>query len=1228
MRNLKRALSLALAFVMVMSLMIVGTSAKSYTDSDKIENQAAVEVLGEIGVMVGNDDGTFAPDRVVTRAEMAVILTRILYGNNMNVDQFKGLNTFTDVPDWAEGFVNLCASLDIIAGRGNGIFDPDATVTTAEAALMLSRALGYFKNNAEFGNDWALAAVKRATQAGIIGGDMVLAANDGLTRDDVAQMTFNTLTKAVPVQYNELLNVYYNENKGITYALTFYYTDTLGYTNFNLVYRTGDNTMYGRPATTWGIGSYKGASNTPGGSDDYGLNEDGSLKPSQVKMSTADEIITVAETPDYVYTTATKQKDVYNDIGKSIVTDNDWNWVNYVDGAEVAENRPANVSDNYALTGNGAQTEVYVDNVNDEVTVVEINYYLGEVTRVKDETITVTPLSNINVNDRTFNTADYAVEDLIVFTRDTNDDNDYVIAEVFEPATVEGVVKEVRRWTDEGNGNYLVMEDKSKHTYSDNTAGDLEDNNAPHPTLDTQYRLYEDPNGYVLGFEPMEDVSHNYLYVEDSDIYMSTAEAKVTFADGTTDTITLDDDVIVWNNAGGVWTSTTDDVTAAADLYAEDGGLKNHVFAYTVDDGVYTLTALESKKAVAQEEDNLPAGDGIIKNDVAYITADGTRFIVDEKTAFVDVMDHTLYTGYSEVPNYDNAKFWVVDHNKNGVATVVFVYDGDKYDENAIWFYVDDATDFVSYDKNDTIARQHAWIDGEETDVLIKYDERDAKIGTREGLYKILQTNDDGVAIKVEFLGHADASIPNIVGYPASGLMSYVATSVGSKSFFTTQGAGDTKDRQWIVDDETVYVVIDEDGDIAPGTFKDIQKNPASPVAGDIMTYVTVVKSAEDNTIARLIYIVQVEVADYRTVTFTGTAGTYSVTNVAGTAIGATESVLKGDNLQFKVATVGANKLVSVTANGKTLTADASGVYTLYDVTGNITVNVTTVPDLSANLDLDIQNNAAFVTINDKDYLVSTDIDGFNTGDAVRVTVTWSTSVANDAAKFVKYGNDVLTPFSRNGNTDVYIISVDGAKDLVVTSVDTYGLTLPANVTAIWSDNAAQNVKGGSAVAGTTTQVPENAVVTLSGDDLGSYYKVNGGDAVSATETITMDGSKTVDANYIMVTVDEGTKVIGNADVTLSGADSIVKKGTGSVTVTVAVTGKDAKFSSATVTIAADNGSVATPVEETANFTSVNAGAAGQIVISASSGNAASSKTETYTVVVNAFTNDCEISFS
>ena len=47
MRNLKRALSLALASVMVMGLMVVGTGA-SYVDVSSEQNQEAIEVLQEV----------------------------------------------------------------------------------------------------------------------------------------------------------------------------------------------------------------------------------------------------------------------------------------------------------------------------------------------------------------------------------------------------------------------------------------------------------------------------------------------------------------------------------------------------------------------------------------------------------------------------------------------------------------------------------------------------------------------------------------------------------------------------------------------------------------------------------------------------------------------------------------------------------------------------------------------------------------------------------------------------------------------------------------------------------------------------------------------------------------------------------------------------------------------------------------------------------------------------
>ena len=339
MRNLKRALSLALASVMLLGMMVVGSSAKGiddFTDKAEIVNQDAVAVTSAIGMFEGYEDGSFGPENVVTRAEMAVIICTMLYGAGVNVNQFAETNVFTDVPAWAQGYVNLCSSLGIVAGVGDGKFDPNATVTTAQAVLMLCRALGYFQSAADFGSDWMLAATAKGTALGLYG-DLKLTANAGLTRDNVAELVFNALTKAVPVQYNELLGVYYNENQGIIYSLEFNYLQTLGYKNFDLVYRTDTETIYGRPATTWGTGSYNVKTDAGDTSKTDTLTEDGGLIASMVRMLDKDEIITVPNTPTYTYTTGTDEDDVYKDLGKSVCDETDYDWTVYVNGEKVGE---------------------------------------------------------------------------------------------------------------------------------------------------------------------------------------------------------------------------------------------------------------------------------------------------------------------------------------------------------------------------------------------------------------------------------------------------------------------------------------------------------------------------------------------------------------------------------------------------------------------------------------------------------------------------------------------------------------------------------------------------------------------------------------------------------------------------------------------------------------------------------------------------------------------------
>ena len=90
---------------------------------------------------------------------------------------------------------------------------------------------------------------------------------------------------------------------------------------------------------------------------------------------------------------------------------------------------------------------------------------------------------------------------------DVNDDDDSFVASIADPATAEGSVTYVAKASepeDEDKGSYVKLDDGNKYTYSKYTASDLDDINEVHPTLDIAYRLYLDPNGYVIGFLAMD----------------------------------------------------------------------------------------------------------------------------------------------------------------------------------------------------------------------------------------------------------------------------------------------------------------------------------------------------------------------------------------------------------------------------------------------------------------------------------------------------------------------------------------------------------------------------------------------------------------------------------------------------------------------------------------------------------------------------------------------------
>lgn len=140
MKNLKKVLALVMACAMLFTM-----SSFAFTDvAEDASYLEAVTMLSKLGIINGYEDGTFLPDNTITRAEAAKVLVCALNA----AEQAEGMvadEIFTDVPasHWAAGYVNYASNYGIIAGRGNGIFDPEAPVTYEEIVKMVVAMLGY-----------------------------------------------------------------------------------------------------------------------------------------------------------------------------------------------------------------------------------------------------------------------------------------------------------------------------------------------------------------------------------------------------------------------------------------------------------------------------------------------------------------------------------------------------------------------------------------------------------------------------------------------------------------------------------------------------------------------------------------------------------------------------------------------------------------------------------------------------------------------------------------------------------------------------------------------------------------------------------------------------------------------------------------------------------------------------------------------------------------------------
>jgi len=131
------------------------------------------------GWVIGDGDGTFRPDRLLTHAEAAMLLARVLGIPPRTENPSTGFADDEAIPDWARATVAALRERGLLIGNPDGTFRPDQPLTRAEAAMLLARALGIppRTENPSTGfaddeaiPDWARATVAALAQAGYLSG--------------------------------------------------------------------------------------------------------------------------------------------------------------------------------------------------------------------------------------------------------------------------------------------------------------------------------------------------------------------------------------------------------------------------------------------------------------------------------------------------------------------------------------------------------------------------------------------------------------------------------------------------------------------------------------------------------------------------------------------------------------------------------------------------------------------------------------------------------------------------------------------------------------------------------------------------------------------------------------------------------------------------------------------------------------------------------------------------
>ena len=743
MRNLKRALSLTLASVMLLGMMVVGAGAAGYPDVDEDKHDIeAIEVLQAVKVMQGNDKGEFDPDSKVNRSQMAVVMANLL---NLDYNYYEASCPFWDVPDWAKPYVAACYANGIVSGYNATTYGAADSVTAVQAASMMMRALGYFKYQEDYDQNggFELATVKQANAIGLFDG-LGANATAALTRNQVAKLAPNAL-EANMVNFTGTpgTQIDLGDGKQVNVGYKSEYTERTGTEKkYAALSALGDTTnvigsgAQGRYYVQLGEELYNGKLTKNSSYDEFD-------RPTTTWKYDYKVIGDYLKTPDVFYTKDVALKDIYKDLGlaNTLVADK----VDFYDNGKAEDDDIKDNSDpkvklatlglgkniGNKIGAKGVLTQVWYNKEKEEATITQVDTYVGKVSTIGNATaddryVTLTGHTfpaDAGLNNR-FETPDFAAKDLVIYTAAWNHDSNQYDIQTMEALELSATGL-LTRWEGTRNDLYAPADDKgwagsnftaggTKYEYSVNSR--IVDENGGKIAIESfdvnksDVNVYLDKYGYAIyvsGVEGTKNYAALIGFGSTNQYGAETRGATLLMPDGTQQTVTAKlPKNENWPTAVG--NGYVSDGSGANFANLVDDGVADVVTYSVGDDGVYTLTVVGKTGAAAPftytgNYSTVNAGKLDFQNGRSVIKLNGSDwYYTTSETIFMvatrkNAADGTKGYNYDVYTGYANAPSLITDKGANGYAFAL-----DSFYTNQINVIYIDATNTAGISDVDT----------------------------------------------------------------------------------------------------------------------------------------------------------------------------------------------------------------------------------------------------------------------------------------------------------------------------------------------------------------------------------------------------------------------------------------------------------------------------------------------------------------------------------------------